>query len=508
MAVVAIDSYANTAGPGLENAVDAGRPRQQVGAPAEPTNSRFGQSVSSQEGEERLAVDKKPLPPLESAAVEHVKKGEDSWCIVEYAENAHFFGIFDGHGGGQLARALAKKMPRRLKKAKTKEQIIDAYYEIDEELGPEFATEGSTAACAKVERIDNTKAIVTLSWVGDSRAVAIDMASKKLIWQSSIHHMTNEFELERLRLQWELRSKGWHHNQEKSMDQLDTTLDNSSSGRPKKTEGESKRNVYRTSSEPTRNSLDDFDTCHEIGHFASVRNIREEYRELLSRSFRYEQILAESDEKHGVPLVRCQSFVGRRTNAEGRPVGPTVLKTLWKRKDGLGDPVCGASTCVSRSLGDYDSSRCLIPHPDISIDELSVEIDKTATSLPIIKSNEHNHDTYLSQQRDAIWRRYVLASDGLWDVVNSQQVAKLVANEPTPQLAADALLAYARRRYLKMLDKTKPSGTDPFKDDTTVIVFDVSLGDISHFARPLHHSYSTSALRRSPSSKKRLPFMC
>ena len=472
------------------------------------------------------------------AAAEQVKKGEDKWCMVNYAKsNSSFYGLFDGHGGSQLAAELAQKMAKYLRRARTEYEIVDAYYAIDAELGPALATEGATAACAQVERTE-TSAKVILSWVGDSRLIAVDMASKTLVWQSSMHHVTNPDEIERLRLHWQLREKKGddpiealvedtmrlrsesvrstssfpsRRTQTKSPAPMRRAMSSSEALKQKKklnkTMGKRARtasSLHNTTSEDDADekkthddgdSDDDdddamnassasrappmvFDGVLESGAFASRRDRAVDLTDFLERGQRYERALKKSDEDHGIPLKRATSFVGRRTNAQGRVAGPNVLQSVWNKTE-TNEEVMGASTCVTRSIGDWDSSRCLLPHPDIAVDNM------------IIDNNTK-----------AIWKRYVLASDGLWDVLSPRQVAKIVAQEPTCALAADALIANARKKYLKLLDKSKPTGTDPFKDDTTTVVFDVQLGDQAIIPAGPHLS-----LKR-PTSKKRLPMLC
>ena len=504
-------------------------------------NDREGMAVAVESSRDPPIFDTSAVDELkvsESAAAEHVKKGEDKWCIVEYSETSSFYGLFDGHGGARFATALAKTMPKRLKDAKTEVDIVEAYYAVDAELGPKYATEGATAACAQVDRTSETSARVVLTWVGDSRLVAVDMGSKALVWQSSMHHVSNDDEIVRVNLHWKLREKeaAFQKMKDPIAFLVDDAIQNkkmtratssrnvrgspiTSSPRPaalkkrSKTDGdipshhsadEIKRDdeptpakkktvvVAATPGDPVpperRDSTEDtdeepsvtvvFEGVRESGSFRRRRDRAKDLVDFLHRGKAYAAALALSDDEHGVPLKRAPSFVGRRSNSEGRPVGPHVLQSVWQGAE----TVLGASTCVTRSMGDWDSSRCLLPHPDVAIDNVHLGTDI------------------------AVWKRYVLASDGLWDVVTPHQVAKIIANEATCALAADALIAAAQKRYLKMIDKSKPSGTDPFKDDTTVVVFDVRLGDQDAIPRPTPKA--PGSFHRSPSKRRGRPILC
>lgn len=390
------------------------------------------------------------------AAVSHVKKGEDKWCAVDHGDRS-FYGLFDGHGGAALAAALAQELPGKVltKQEPSTEDFVEAFYGVDLELGACLPTEGSTATVAHVAR-RNAGARVRLAWVGDSQAICVDMVSKALVWRSSLHHVSNKAELERMRLQWRLRTEP---NEVFRLAADSRPAFKGKSGRRESSDDDS-----------SENNDDDFDDAATL-------------RDMLSRAGEYEAALAAADARLG-SLRRDQSFVGRRTDMDGRPVGPIVVQSLWLQPDR--PPLRGASTCVTRTIGDWDSSRTLLPHPDVA-------------TIDVV--------------HDGAWKRFILASDGLWDVVSCKRVAKLACAYASCKDAADALLVFARQKYLRTMDKTRASFTDPFRDDTTILVFDVRIGDppdpkrtasfpgLAGLARSVSNSSSTPKSARKPNPK-------
>lgn len=428
------------------------------------------------------AVMKGAMQPAESikdfATAAHVTKGEDKWCAIHNGTEEAFYGLFDGHGGAHLATGLAQTLPAKiLSNPVDVANLVDAFYEADRELGKRLPTQGSTATIAHVLRKEQ-EARVIMAWVGDSRAIGVDMLSRALVWKSSLHHVTSKPELNRIRVQWLLRGEARSVSTDAEATELvsrilleeeQRTAERSSARRPRR---------YRSTRavDSSDDDSEEQDTAANSGsdaimELASARGGTEmlrttfaSVREMLDRATRYERDVSAVDAKIGIK--RSQSFVGRRTDIDGRPCGPIALQTMWKQAEE--PPLKGASTCVTRSIGDWDSSRTLLPHPDIAIHDMAVPNDSAA-----------------------IWRRFVLASDGLWDVLTPSKVAKIVAAANEPAAAANTLLNAARRKYLKRMDKTRASFTDPFRDDTTIIVFDVRLGNKE--AKPLPKTTSLSS---------------
>ena len=96
------------------------------------------------------------------------------------------------------------------------------------------------------------------------------------------------------------------------------------------------------------------------------------------------------------------------------------------------------TTMMTRSIGDWDGSRAMIPHPDLS--RFEVEAGQ--------------------------WQRVILASDGLWDFVTPEEAVKIARREKSPEGAAQRLVAQAYRRSNQKVGY--------MKDDTTCICIDLN----------------------------------
>lgn len=322
-----------------------------------------------------------PAAPTEEryGLAKYAKKGED--CAVAREHNGQqLYGVFDGHGGERLASELSTWLPKALAGA-DEMATINTYYRADMLLGAKYLTEGSTATCAVVTSA-NDRAVVSISWVGDSKLICLDMLhqGKALVFETGIHHVTNPAEIARLERHWAARKQ-----------------------------------------QPTADEPD-----------------------IISRGREYERRVEANHATCGSPYVREQSIVGRRVSAKGNVFGPLVVQALWT-STADDEPIRGASTCVTRAIGDWDSSRALVPHPDVVVHHLE----------------------------GTVWRRYIAASDGLWDIVTSDKARKVAAEYEYPQHAAEALLRRAKRGYAAR----KGADPHPFGDDTTILVFDVKLGD-------------------------------
>eukprot|EP00760_Papus_ankaliazontas_P001578 PhM_4_TR10515/c0_g1_i1/m.53314/K14803/PTC2_3; protein phosphatase PTC2/3 len=109
---------------------------------------------------------------------------EDGECLADLGDGRYLFGVFDGHGGGVVARLVSKELPkivsRKIKEGKTEnmsELLREAYIECDQFVGEgteegrdgDFNTMGCTAACVLLDTNNNT---ITCANIGDSRAIA------------------------------------------------------------------------------------------------------------------------------------------------------------------------------------------------------------------------------------------------------------------------------------------------------------------------------------------------
>jgi len=101
------------------------------------------------------------------------------------------------------------------------------------------------------------------------------------------------------------------------------------------------------------------------------------------------------------------------------------------------------TTCVTRSIGDWDASRALIPHPDVT--------------RFVVNPGEHV--------------RVIMASDGMWDMVTTAEALRTARRAATAQQAADRLVALAYRRSASRFNE--------LRDDTTCVVVDVNPDEMS-----------------------------
>ena len=93
---------------------------------------------------------------------------------------------------------------------------------------------------------------------------------------------------------------------------------------------------------------------------------------------------------------------------------------------------------MTRSIGDWDASRAVIPEPETRTWETSNVFD-----------------------------RVVLASDGLWDLVSFEAAAACMRSVDDPQKAAHLLLKRAKSESARR-------GYSGLKDDTTILVVDIN----------------------------------
>ena len=341
-----------------------------------------------------------PLPTHGIASYE--KKGEDCVAVTVGPDEA-VYAVFDGHGGSSLSRACASHAWRR-------ENLVERFWKLDEKLGPRRLSEGTTASVLVVDRPEGGGGSrVTCAWVGDSQIMEIDMLAPEAnaAFFSEAHAAGNDREVARLQRQWETR-------------------DAFAASKPAGAEDDAAFHARALAA-------------------AGPVALDAEDRDLLARSMEYERrvdaALAAAAPPH---LTRCRSLVAQRLNEwTGQRAGPLVVEATW-RDEAAGRVVVGASTSVTRSVGDWDSSRGLVPEPG------------TRTTLV----------------RDGEFRRYVVASDGLWAYASSKAVAKLAHDRDhayDPQECAHLLLELVRRATARRCASTSHA----FLDDTTILVVDV-----------------------------------
>lgn len=77
----------------------------------------------------------------------------------------------------------------------------------------------------------------------------------------------------------------------------------------------------------------------------------------------YDRVFASRSYSKPPLLERAPSHLGPRKSDKGES-GVLALHARWLRLPGR-NVVHGASTCVTRSIGDWDSSRALVPQPEV-----------------------------------------------------------------------------------------------------------------------------------------------
>jgi serine/threonine protein phosphatase PrpC len=125
--------------------------------------------------------------------------------------NVNLFGVFDGHGGGEISKAVSKLLPSYFYKQNFlkdnvpkpinsyNKYIVSAFDDIQNQLNATHSKstlQGSTVCLCLIYQY-NGKNIVTSFWSGDSRAIA---CNKKLIAESLTLDHKPECPLERQRI--------------------------------------------------------------------------------------------------------------------------------------------------------------------------------------------------------------------------------------------------------------------------------------------------------------------
>jgi serine/threonine protein phosphatase PrpC len=139
------------------------------------------------------------------------------------------------------------------------------------------------------------------------------------------------------------------------------------------------------------------------------------------------------------PLRRSNTSVLQRVSTNHpSATGPLVL---------AGGALNRVSTCVTRSIGDWDGARAMIPQPDV------LRFD--------VGASQHV--------------RVILCSDGVWDVLSLHDACKLARASPSAAAAADGIVELAYRRSMQRFER--------LKDDTTCVVVDLN-PSLMPFAKP------------------------
>lgn len=158
-----------------------------------------------------------PLPISVGSANKPSDKDEDTHAThTRGAVSA--FGVWDGHGGKGCSAACADAESGMLSKLTengrlpTESEVADVFWQLDATVGAKLAKigghgragggahAGATAALLLSEMQADGSLKCMLAWVGDSTMCAVDMKSGRFMWSTSNHAASDEGEAANLRL--------------------------------------------------------------------------------------------------------------------------------------------------------------------------------------------------------------------------------------------------------------------------------------------------------------------
>lgn len=394
-----------------------------------------------------VAVTDKTAAPRHGLVIKVGSKGKDEDRAVAgenveaNGESFAYFGIFDGHGGKQAADRctetlnglISKRAPATI--ASPHEALSlglrRACWELDEDLGSAHVDAGTTATVLFVGQ-----STATLGWVGDSTAIVVDMLSTKPSWACSKHNPQNPVEVARMKAEWGARREFLlfeFAEGEDDMSYADAMDAFTETYEQRLADHFRQQNLPPLRPHLIRDSMrretQINDRCERVNTMR--RNKSMDVIEKFGKQ------VSGRDMDATIDMKRHDSNFTRRTSAQdGRPRGPVVVGANWQGRR-PGTLVGGASTCVTRSIGDWDASRAVIPEPETT--------------------------TWSTSGFD----RVILASDGLWDLVSFEAAAAIVRGVDDPQKAAVQLLRRAKAESARR-------GYAGLKDDTTILVVDVN----------------------------------
>lgn len=319
------------------------------------------------------------------------------------------------------------------------------------------ADTGSSSNCAPQPDAEPASAAAstlccTLAWVGDSTAICVDMVSEDrtpIQLHTNDHSPTSSDEAARCELEWKVRREanrlrderlnGWGGDAGGGDDEI--------GGGGNANESfmllQSSETFYARRRAPSRE-----DVCAAVANLKLalgadaldllVRALgREKRMEAPERRRSFAQATPGSNGAVAVgsgpgspPLLRQQTSVLNRVSKHDSSVhGPKVL---------VGGEHGQVSTCVTRSIGDWDGARAMIPQPDVARFDVAPD--------------QHS--------------RVVIASDGVWDLLTAADAAALARKAKTPKAAALRIVELANERSLRRFER--------LKDDTTCVVVDLN----------------------------------
>jgi serine/threonine protein phosphatase PrpC len=327
---------------------------------------------------------------------------------------------------------------------------VDAFWHVDAELGVANVSDGSTATVLLVAEAaaNATETHATpsqspagmscvLAHVGDSNAIRVDMsaaAGECLLSTTTEHIASNPKEQFRIKHLWAIRSALWGKDaaigRYPSCEQLNVDEASAETSLWLDEKSGPDRLQKMPSMYGSLPGLKDFmhPTLAAVSEAAVQMSaggeLSDAYMEELWRAFRRETAI----NARRVFGLRAGSVMQRRAYGRG---ALSIVVTL-------SDGTKGADTCVSRSIGDWDAARCVLPHPEI-------------THFAVV-SGAHE--------------RVLIASDGLWDHVTAAEAAATARAAATVEHAVQAVLKMAldrSRRKFGMLS-----------DDVTIVCVDLN----------------------------------
>lgn len=375
-------------------------------------------------------------------------KDEDTHAVLHSAGTS-LFAIYDGHGGKQAAEHCREKLsPALIALAPDFEEaaIADAFWAADASLGKDNVLDGTTATVLLVSHGGGggttSNARCVLAWVGDSSALVVDMLApglhKAAVSHVTLdHHVKSPSEVARLEQEWAVRKHLRASNRSPSV--VTASRETSKS---------------QFSGEASKSSVDGVTLAEaREASIALGMDLSDAQVRMLHRALAREQTIVRHERRSG--LRRASTTLGSRF---ANNMGPMALIAGHRATapDGASPAAMAAmaaaapkgwpsstspspvSTCVTRSIGDWDASRACVPQPD------ALRFDVPPDGFV----------------------RVVLASDGLWDFVTKADAARLLRTTQTAQRAAEQLVSLAKSRSVSRIGR--------LKDDTTVIVATVN----------------------------------
>lgn len=394
-------------------------------------------------------------------STQHSTAKEEDFCACETTSKRGAFAVFDSHGGKDAGALCKSELTGQLLSlaasdakghdAFPERDIVDAFWSMDHRLGASGIFSGTTASALLVSSHDNADSLYcTLAWVGDSTALTIDMTSPVCApppqQRTSNHTPANPAEAKRCITEWEVRREVQSLRDAKRHEASDEEEADVALTPPLSAENESfvllknhSPSFYAKARAPTREEI--MAAIEAAGLEAS-----DEERELLLRALLREKRLEAPERKKSFVLGRegtrkntkIISRSGMLTGAGVSLGGPQVLA------GGDGGEV---STCVTRSIGDWDGARAMVPQPEVLRFEVSRE--------------QHV--------------RAIIASDGVWDFLSLEEAAALARKAPSARDAAQRIADKARARSIGRLNQ--------LKDDTTCVAVDLNPSGLA-FSKP------------------------